>query len=159
MSKKILLVDDDPGVHLIIVHINRSRLSVISAKNGEQALHLALDKRPNLIILDVIMPGIKGSDLCKKIKAYDVLKSIAVVFLTAKDSEEDIQAEMDAGAVAHLTKPINPVLDLLRIIERTSLSGNNHVEDSRKRLREPLYAGRIIFFPGCLGSCLIRSSR
>jgi DNA-binding response OmpR family regulator len=81
---------------------------VISAKNGEQALHLALDVRPDLIILDVIMPGIKGRDLCKKIKAYDVLKNIAIVFLSAKDSEDDIKAELEAGAITHLTKPVNP---------------------------------------------------
>jgi len=69
-----------------------------------------------LIILDVIMPGIKGRDLCKKIKAYDVLKNIAVVFLTAKDSDDDIKAELEAGAITHLTKPVNPI-DLLKTID------------------------------------------
>jgi len=116
MTKKILLVDDDPGVHLIIVPIlSKAGYTIISAKNGEQALQLALDQRPDLIILDVIMPGIKGRDLCKKIKAYEVLKNIAVIFLTAKDSEDDIKAELEAGAITHLTKPINPV-DLLKTI-------------------------------------------
>ena len=77
MSKKILLVDDDPGLHLIIVPIlSKAGYFVISAKNGEQALHLALDERPDLIILDVIMPGIKGRDLCRKIKAYEKIKDI-----------------------------------------------------------------------------------
>ncbi|MDE2028916.1 MAG: response regulator [Candidatus Omnitrophica bacterium] len=118
MAKKILLVDDDPGVHLITVPIlSKAGYDVISAKNGEQALHLALNERPNLVLLDVIMPGIKGRDLCKKIKAYDVLKDIAVVFLTAKDSQDDIEAEMQAGAVTHLTKPVNPK-ELLQAIGR-----------------------------------------
>src|SRR6202451_236179 len=113
MAKKILLVDDDPGVHMVIVPVlSKAGYSAVSAKNGEQALHLALNERPDLIILVVIMPGIKGRDLCKKIKAYDVLKDIAVVFLTAKDSQDDIEAEMEAGAVTHLTKPVNPT-DLL----------------------------------------------
>ena len=117
MSKKILLVDDDPGVHVVIVPIlSKAGYSVISAKNGEQALHLALNERPDLIILDVIMPGIKGRDLCKKIKAYDVLKDIPVIFLTAKDSEDDINAELEAGAVAHLTKPVDPT-NLLKTID------------------------------------------
>ena len=116
MSKKILLVDDDPGEHLIIVPIlSKAGYSVISARNGEQALHLALNERPDLIIMDVIMPGIKGRDLCKKIKAYDVLKNTAIVFLTAKNSEDDVKAELEAGATAHLTKPINPT-DLLRSV-------------------------------------------
>jgi DNA-binding response OmpR family regulator len=116
MSKKILLVDDDPGEHVIIVPIlTKAGFMVVSAKNGEQALHLALNERPELIILDVIMPGIKGRDLCKKIKAYDVLKEIPIIFLTAKDSEDDVKAELSAGAIAHLTKPVNPV-DLLKIV-------------------------------------------
>ncbi len=107
--KKILVVDDDPGVHLIITPIlTKEGYSVIPAHNGEQGLQLALKERPDMIILDVIMPGIKGRDLCVKIKAYDVLKHIPVVFLTAKDSADDIEAELEAGAISHLTKPIVP---------------------------------------------------
>jgi len=117
MSKKILLVDDDPGEHLVIVPIlSNAGYRTISAKNGEQALHLALNERPDMIILDVIMPGIKGRELCKKMKAYEVLKDIPIIFLTAKDSEDDVKAELEAGAVAHLTKPIYPK-DLLQSIE------------------------------------------
>jgi len=117
MAKKILLVDDDPGIHLITVPIlSRAGYLAISAKTGEQALQLALNERPNLIILDVIMPGIKGRDLCRKIKSYEVLRDIAVIFLTAKDSEDDIKAELEAGAVAHLTKPVDPA-ELLKTIE------------------------------------------
>ena len=117
MSKKILLVDDDPGQHLVIVPILSKRgYVVVSAKNGEQALQLALNERPELIILDVIMPGIKGRDLCKKIKAYEVLKDIPIIFLTAKDSDDDIKAELEAGAITHLTKPVNPT-DLLKVID------------------------------------------
>jgi len=109
MPKKILLVDDDPGAHVIIVPIlSKAGYAVVSAKTGEQALLLALSDRPDLIILDVIMPGIKGRDLCRKLKAYDVLKKTAIIFLTAKDSEDDIKAELEAGAITHLTKPVNP---------------------------------------------------
>src|SRR5208283_4213672 len=109
MAKKILLVDDDPGAHVVIVPIlSKAGYTVISAKTGEQALLLALSDRPDLIILDVIMPGIKGRDLCRKMKAYDVLKDTEVIFLTAKDSEDDIKAELEAGAITHLTKPVNP---------------------------------------------------
>ncbi|MBF0490346.1 MAG: response regulator [Candidatus Omnitrophica bacterium] len=108
MFKKILLIDDDPGVHFIATPIlSKLGYDVISARHGEQGLQLALNQRPDLIILDVIMPGIKGRELCIKMKAYQVLKSIPVVFLTAKDSEDDVQAELDAGAVTHLTKPID----------------------------------------------------
>ena len=117
MSKKILLVDDDPGVHLITVPLlTKAGYGVVSAKSGEQGLQLALNERPDMIILDVIMPGIKGRELCVKIKAYQVLKHIPVVFMTAKNSEDDIKAELDAGAVSHLTKPIDPQ-ELLAVVK------------------------------------------
>lgn len=115
--KKILLVDDDPGMHLITVPIlSKAGYVVISAKNGEQGFLLALNERPHAIILDVIMPGIKGRELCAKIKSYDVLKNIPVIFLTAKDSDDDVQAEMELGAVGHLTKPLQPqvLLDMIK---------------------------------------------
>lgn len=109
MLKKILIVDDDPGVHLITTPLLvKQGFEVVSAKTGEQGLQLALSERPNLIILDVIMPGIKGRELCAKIKAYEVLKNIPVVFLTAKDSPDDLQAELEAGGLTHLAKPIDP---------------------------------------------------
>lgn len=108
MQKRILVIDDDPSVHFIITPVlSKEGYTVISAKHGEHGLHLALDERPDLIILDVIMPGIKGRELCAKIKSYEVLKSIPVVFLTAKDSDDDIKAELDVGAVTHLSKPID----------------------------------------------------
>ncbi len=107
-AKKILIVDDDATVHLIVTKIlAENGYDVVSAKNGEQGFQLALSERPQLIILDVIMPGIKGRDLCAKFKTYSVLKNIPVVFLTAKNSQDDVQAELDAGAVSHLTKPID----------------------------------------------------
>jgi DNA-binding response OmpR family regulator len=127
MSKKILLVDDDPGVHMIVIPIlSKEGYLPISAKSGEQALQLALNERPDLIILDVIMPGIKGRDLCKKIKAYDVLKDTAVIFLTSKDSEDDVKAELEAGAITHLTKPVNPT-ELLQTIDRIIREGSKEI--------------------------------
>ncbi len=124
MSKKILLVDDDPGIHLVTVPIlTKAGYMVVSAKTGEQGLQLALNERPDLIILDVIMPGIKGRELCTKIKAYQVLEHTPVIFLTSKNSPDDIKAELEAGAVTHLTKPVNPK-DLLDVVG--SILGISH---------------------------------
>ena len=106
--KKVLIVDDDPTVHIIVTKIlAENGYGVVSAKTGEQGFQLALKERPDVIILDVIMPGIKGRELCAKIKAYDVLKHIPIVFLTSKNSPDDVKAELAAGAVSHLTKPID----------------------------------------------------
>lgn len=117
MAKKILIVDDDPGVHFILAPIlSKEGYNVVSARHGEQGLHLALNERPDLIILDVILPGIKGRDLCAKMKSYEVLKNIPVIFLTAKDSDDDIKAELDVGAVTHLSKPIDSI-QLLTVVK------------------------------------------
>ena len=108
MSKKILLVDDDAGVHFIATPIlTRQGYDVISAKTGEQGLQLALDHRPDLIILDVILPGIKGREVCARLKKNPKTQNIPVVFLTAKNSPDDIKAELELGAVAHITKPLD----------------------------------------------------
>ncbi len=117
MLKKILLIDDDPGIHLIVVPIlSKAGYEVMSATTGEQGLQLALEQRPHLIILDVIMPGMKGREVCAKIKSYEVLKEVKVVFLTAQDSEDEIQAEFAVGAATHITKPVNPP-DILAVVK------------------------------------------
>ena len=105
--KSILVVDDDETLHKTIRPILLQQgYSVLTAIDGEAGFEIAVKQQPSLIILDVIMPGIKGRDLCKKIKSEPQTKDIPVVFLTAKYSEDDIKAELEAGAEAHLTKPI-----------------------------------------------------
>ena len=109
MPKKVLVIDDDPGVHVLVAALlTKQGYAVVAAHNGEQGLQLALSEKPQMILLDVIMPGIKGRELCVKIKSYEVLKNIPVVFLTAKDSPDDLQAQMDVGGLTHLTKPVDP---------------------------------------------------
>ncbi len=117
MLKKILLVDDDPGIHLVVAQLlTNAGYIPVSATSGEQGLMLALSERPDLIILDVIMPGLKGRDLCARIKAYPVLEPIPIIFLTAKDSDDDIEAELKVGGIAHLTKPVD-AQELLKVIK------------------------------------------
>lgn len=109
MKKRILVVDDDIGVQKIIQHTLQSDdLEVLTAGTGEEGLKLVMQAMPDLIILDVILPGIKGRDVCTKIKQNEETKHIPVVFLTFKESPDDIKAELEAGALGHLTKPINP---------------------------------------------------
>jgi len=104
----ILLIDDDEMLIKTVrpILINNG-YSVLTANSGEEGLSIIEKQKPDLLILDVILPGIKGRELCKKLKESKVTKDIPVVFLTAKDSPDDIRAEMDAGAETHLTKPVN----------------------------------------------------
>jgi len=106
--RSILVVDDDETVIKIVRPILMSSgFSVLSASTGEEGLQIARQQRPDLIILDVIMPKMKGREVCQKLKDDAETQHIPVVFLTAKDSNDEIQAEMEAGAIAHLTKPVN----------------------------------------------------
>lgn len=107
--QSILVVDDDE-MYLKTVRpmLVREGFAVLTATTGESGFDVALKHKPDLIILDVILPGIKGRDLCKKLKDHNDTKDIPIVFLTAKFSEDDVKAELEAGAVAHLTKPIDP---------------------------------------------------
>ena len=114
--KCILVVDDDDGVIKTIRPILMTNgYSVLTAQTGEDGLQIARVQQPDMIILDVILPGIKGRDVCKKLKTDPKTKNIPVVFLTAKESQDDIEAEKEAGGISHLTKPVN-AKELLSII-------------------------------------------
>jgi len=107
--KSILVVDDDEGIQMTLKSILLNRgYSVLSAVNGERGIQIATTQHPDLILLDVILPGMKGRTVCAKLKENPQTRDIPVLFLTAKDSEDDIQAEIAAGAQGHMTKPVKP---------------------------------------------------
>ena len=106
--KRILVVDDEKMLHAMLKSVFASHgFDLISALTGEEGLEMAASAKPDVIILDVIMPGMKGREVCRRLKADPATKDIPVLFLTAKNSEDDIQAELAVGAVGHITKPIN----------------------------------------------------
>lgn len=108
-KKKILIIDDDKGLlKMIRATLLSQGFHVLSSTTGERGLQLARNQRPDLIVLDVLLPGIKGREVCSRLKDDTHTKDIPVIFLTAKDSPDDVRAEMEVGAISHLTKPINP---------------------------------------------------
>ena len=108
VRKSILVVDDDEGMQKTIKRILLSSgYSVLSALTGERGIQVAKLQKPNLIILDVLLPGMKGREVCKRLKSDEATKDIPVVFLTAKDSPDDVEAEKAAGGLMHITKPVN----------------------------------------------------
>lgn len=107
--KSVLIVDDDPALLKIIKPVLlASGYSVLTAMTGEKGLQIIKRQKPDLVILDVILPGIKGRQTCIKIKEDPQTQKIPVIFLTAKDSPDDVKAELAAGAIAHITKPFTP---------------------------------------------------
>ena len=107
-AKMILLVDDDKSLlRLLQTNFRKEGYFVLTAENGEKGLALARQHHPDLILLDVILPGMKGRAVCAQLKEDAKTRDIPVIFLTAKDSPDDVQAELALGAVTHMTKPID----------------------------------------------------
>ena len=115
---KVLIIDDEKTLQAMLRTVLASNgFDVAAALTGEEGLRLAVTEKPDLIILDVIMPGIKGREVCRQLKADPLTQHIPVLFLTAKDSEDDVKAELDVGAIGHVTKPINS-MSLVRQIKK-----------------------------------------
>lgn len=110
MSKeKILIVDDEQDlVKLIRYHLEKDGYKALCAYNGEDALFLARKERPELILLDLMLPRIDGLEVCKKIKADQEVTNTAIVMLTAKGEESDITMGLKLGADDYITKPFSP---------------------------------------------------
>lgn len=116
--KCVLVIDDDEillkSIRPVLV---KNNYAVLTANSGEEGLQIALKQKPDLIILDVIMPGIKGRDVCRELKDNPETEDIPVIFLTAKDSTDDVRAELDSGGILHLTKPFDPK-SLLEVVKK-----------------------------------------
>jgi two-component system alkaline phosphatase synthesis response regulator PhoP len=106
---KILLVDDEPDIlEFLGYNLKKEGFTVFTAHNGKDAIKLALDNLPHLIILDVMMPGMDGIETCEEIKKHPTLKNCLVAFLTARGEDYSQIAGFDAGADDYITKPIKP---------------------------------------------------
>ena len=107
-GKNILVVEDEEGQRLTIQKIlEKQGYDLFLAENGPQALALARSRKPDLVLLDVMIPEIDGREVCRQLKADDSTKHIPIIFLTASDAPNDIVDHFDLGADMHLAKPVN----------------------------------------------------
>jgi len=107
--KKILVVDDTPDiVQFLVVRLRSEGFDTLTAYNGFDALEITRKEKPDLIILDVMMPQLNGFQVCRKIKQDTELVHIPVIFLTAKDQPSDRFWGEEVGSSAYLTKPLDP---------------------------------------------------
>lgn len=123
-KKHILVVDDEKEIlELIQFNLEQNDFKVSTVKTGEAALKKARKLEPDLIVLDLMLPGIDGLDVCRILKSDKETEDISVIMLTAKGSEEDIVTGLELGADDYLTKPFSPKVLIARIkaqIRRTS---------------------------------------
>lgn len=108
-KKKILLIDDEVDfAEVLRVRLEDNNYDVIVAYNGEEGLEEAEKERPDLIILDIVLPKISGFDVCRKLKINENFKDIPIIMLSAKFQANDINFGMAMGADAYITKPFEP---------------------------------------------------
>ena len=108
MKKKILLVEDEPNIRAIITaRLVSMGFEVLVARNGLEGLDLARTESPNIILLDLMLPGMDGYKLCRMIKFDVTLEHIPVIICSALGSDEDKKLAEQAGANAHMIKPFD----------------------------------------------------
>jgi len=109
MPKRVLVCDDEPYiVESVSYVVRKAGFEVSSAEDGETALDLARRENPDLIFLDIMMPGIPGDEVCRRLKADPATRATHVVILTARGQEEDERRAMEMGADEFMTKPFSP---------------------------------------------------
>ena len=115
-KRKVLAVDDTPENLTVISGVLRSHYTVKVAPSGARALAIASsDDAPDLILLDIMMPEMDGYEVLRRLQAEPSTRGIPVIFVTAKDQEQDEQTGLDLGAVDYITKPISPAILLARV--------------------------------------------
>ncbi len=118
MAKKILVVDDERHiVRLVEVNLARAGYDVVSAYDGVEALEKVKSEKPDMIVLDVMMPRMDGFEVLKRLQADPETQDIPVIMLTAKAQDADIFRGWSSGVSSYLTKPFNP-RELLTFVER-----------------------------------------
>jgi diguanylate cyclase (GGDEF)-like protein len=124
-KEKILIVDDQPSNLMILAEMLKTKYTVMLAQNGRQALQIARQQLPDLILLDIVMPDIDGYKVLYEIKNDDALRSIPVMFISALSNDEDEEKGLVMGAVDYITKPFSAAIVLARV--------NNHMQIVRHR--------------------------
>ena len=115
-NKTILIVDDENDIlGLVEFHVQQQGYKTLKATSGEQALKLIRDEKPDLIVLDLMLPGISGLDVCKYLKSESATENIPIIMLTAKGEEADIVQGLEMGADDYVTKPFSPKVLMARL--------------------------------------------
>jgi len=112
MAKKILIVDDEAHIRMLIEQtleeLEDEGVEFLTAENGEIALEIIQQEKPQLVFLDVMMPKMNGMDVCKKVKKELGFNDVYIALLTAKGQELDRQKGQEVGADVYMTKPFDP---------------------------------------------------
>lgn len=136
-SKKILLVDDERDIlDFLSYNLESIGYDVRVANNGEEGVKTALEFKPDLILLDMMMPEMDGIETCEKIREVDELKSVVIAFLTARGEDYSQIAGFNAGADDYILKPIKPKVLMSRVKALLKRGGIDNAGESRSIIKE-----------------------
>jgi CheY-like chemotaxis protein len=122
--RKLLIADDESGIRsLVRMTLEDESYEIVEAADGEQALNLAREHRPDVVLLDVMMPKLTGLEVCRAIKEDPLTKEMAVVMLTARAQELDEAHGKSAGADDYFTKPFSPLALMRKLDELFEAKG------------------------------------
>jgi len=152
-KKKLLVVDDFPENLIILYKILRKEYEVIGAQSGKEALQILSENRPDLILLDIMMPGMDGLEVCRILKEDDRYREIPVIFITALNHELDESRGFEAGAVDYITKPFKPAILRHRVAVHLELQSQREALAARnEELKQAL--NRVKELSGLLPICM-----
>ena len=135
---RLLLVDDEPTNLQVLRHILQADYRLLFATDGERALQVAREQRPDLVLLDIMMPHMDGYAVCCALKADAATASIPVIFITALDDSQDETAGFDVGAVDYITKPVSPPVVRARVRTHLSLVRMDELRETRLQIVQRL---------------------
>jgi CheY-like chemotaxis protein len=138
-EQRVLLVDDEPAMRAVCrMNLELEGLSVIEAAEGREALALALRERPDLVLLDVMMPSMDGFEVARRLQSNPATDDIPIVFMTALAATDDRRRGFDAGAVGYVVKPFDPVY----LGEKVKTTLDRIAAGDRDRMRRELLEER-----------------
>lgn len=135
---RLLLVDDEPANLQVLRHVLQQDYRLLFARDGDKALQLAVQEQPDLILLDVMMPGLSGYQVCSELKSQPATAHIPVVFVTALSESQDETLGFEAGAVDYIVKPISPPIVRARVRTHLSLVRVEELRASRLEIVQRL---------------------
>ncbi|WP_205623219.1 response regulator [Rheinheimera baltica] len=137
-KQTLLLVDDEPTNLRVLRTVLQDEYRLLFAKSGEEALQLIQQQQPDLILLDVMMPGMTGYDVCARLKADPATQRLPVIFVTALKDEVDEAKGFEVGAVDYIAKPISPAIVRARVKTHLSLVRADELKQTRLQVIQRL---------------------
>ena len=136
--RTVLCVDDEPSNLQVLKQILQGDYRLLFARDGRRAIELAQVERPDLILLDVMMPDMDGHEVCRTLKADERLARVPVIFVTALSDVEDEARGLDLGAVDYICKPLSPAIVRARVRTHLSLVSVNELIETRLQVIQRL---------------------